>query len=482
MRVLFIEKQIDYEPQGIMQLSACLKQAGHETFLAIAAQEDPVQLAKEIEPDIVAYSVMTGSHQWYFDINRRVKAALKDKAPFSIFGGPHPTFFPEMITEPGVDGLCVGEGDEAIVDLANSLANGGLKPDIPNWWFKIEDEIVRNPVRPLIQNLGDLPMPDRHLVYDKHEYSRITPIKHFMGSRGCPYNCTYCFNHAYYQIYSRERRGNQRPVDKIIEEVNWVRREWGVQQVVFIDDLFIIYDDWLEEFAEKWPKQVGLPFFCNVRANLIVKGPHKVELLKKAGCSTVSMGVEAANDRIRVQLLKRRMTQEDMIKAGRMIRDAGIHITSTNILGLPSSTLEDDLATMRLNAAARISYAHAFLFQPYPGTELGKFAQDGGYMVGSFDDISEIAWERSILIFENEDEKPQVEHLQRWFAIGVEFPWLEPVIRWLIKAPHNKVIDTLYWWIYKLFKGWMLKRRVHPARMGVKDLFTAAKQLMAIRS
>ncbi|MFN2167604.1 MAG: B12-binding domain-containing radical SAM protein, partial [Anaerolineae bacterium] len=207
MRVLFIEKQIDYEPQGIMQLSACLKKAGHETHLAIAAQEDPIQVARELEPDIVAYSVMTGSHQYYFDVNRQVKAALRDKQPFSVFGGPHPTFFPEMISEPGVDGLCVGEGDEAIVDLADSLGNGGIKPDLPNWWLKIEDEIVRNPVRPLIQSLGDLPMPDRELVYDKHEYSRITPIKHFMGSRGCPYNCTYCFNHAYYQIYSRERRG-----------------------------------------------------------------------------------------------------------------------------------------------------------------------------------------------------------------------------------------------------------------------------------
>lgn len=482
MRVLFIEKQIDYEPQGIMQLSACLKEAGHETFLAIAAQEDPLQVAQEVEPDIVAYSVMTGSHQYYFDLNRRVKAVFKDKAPFAIFGGPHPTFFPEMISEPGVDALCVGEGDEAIVDLANSLANGGVKPDLPNWWFKLEDEVVRNPVRPLIKDLGQLPMPDRKLVYDKHTYSRITPIKHFLGSRGCPYNCTYCFNHAYYQIYSRERRGHQRPVDKIIDEVQWVRSRWPLEQVVFIDDLFIIYDDWLEEFAEKWPREVGLPFFCNVRANLIVKGPHKVELLKKAGCSTVSMGIEAANDRIRVQLLKRRMTREDMIKAGRMIREAGIHITSTNILGLPSATLADDLDTMRLNAQARISYAHAFLFQPYPGTELGRFAQEENYLVGSFDDISEIAWERSILVFENEKEKRQIEHLQRLFAFGVEWPWLEPVIRLLIRAPHNRVVDTLYWWAHKLFKGWMLKRRIHPARMSLKDLWVAARQLMSIRS
>ena len=174
-------------------------------------------------------------------------------------------------------------------------------------------------------------------------------------------------------------------MDTIIDEVNWVRRNWPLQYVVFIDDLFIIYDDWLEEFAEKWSPQVGLPFFCNVRANLIVRGPHKVDLLNKAGCATVSMGIEAANDRIRYELLKRRMTREDIVQAGSLVRDAGIQITATNILGLPTSTLQDDLETMRLNAAARITYAHAFLFQPYPGAELGQFTQRGGYMEGTFD-------------------------------------------------------------------------------------------------
>jgi anaerobic magnesium-protoporphyrin IX monomethyl ester cyclase len=474
VRVLFVEKQIDYEPQGIMSLSACLKQAGHEVALAIAAQEDPVRFAQEYEPDIVAYSVMTGSHRWYQEVNLRIRDALRDKAPFSVFGGPHPTFFPEFITEPGIDGICVGEGEGPIVDLANALGNGGLKPDIANWWFKIDDEIVRNPVRPLIRDLDSLPMPDRALVYDKHPASRRSPIKHFMGSRGCPYNCTYCFNHAYYQIYKRERRGNQRSVDHVIAEVQQVRARYPLEQVIFLDDLFIIYDDWLEEFADKWPRQVGLPFFCNVRANLVVRGPHKVELLRRAGCSTVSMGIEAANDRIRVELLKRRMTKEEMIEAGHLFRNAGIHITATNILGLPTSTLEDDLETMRLNAAARISYAHAFLFQPYPGTELGQFTQDNDLMVGSFDDISSIAWERSILVFDDEKEKSQIEHLQRLFAIGVEFPWLEPLIRRLIRLPHHRLIDGAFWWLHKLFKGYAVYHRIHPIKMRPLDLLKTA--------
>ena len=100
------------------------------------------------------------------------------------------------------------------------------------------------------------------------------------------------------------------------------------------------------------------------------------------------MGIESANDRIRIELLRRRTTREEIVTAGRMARAAGMQITATNLLGLPTSTLEDDFATMRLNIEARVSYAHAWLFQPYPGTELGQFARDQGLVPGMPDDVS----------------------------------------------------------------------------------------------
>jgi radical SAM superfamily enzyme YgiQ (UPF0313 family) len=478
-KILWVEKQIDYEPQGLMSMSAVLKEAGHEVALTIAAQEDPVQVAKAVQPDIVGYSVMTGSQNYYFKLNQAIRDALDGKKVMSVFGGPHPTFFPEMIRQEGVDGLCVGEGEGPMVDLANALDNGGFQPDIPNWWFKVEGEIIKNPVRPLIHALGELPRPDRALIYGKHAPTRNSPIKHFMAGRGCPYHCTYCFNHAWYQIYKREKRGYQRPVDHVIEEVNWVRARYPLEQVIFLDDLFIIFVDWLEEFAGRFPKEVGLPFFCNVRSNLIT--PEKVELLQKAGANTVSMGIEAGNDRLRNELLKRKMPRETIVEAGRILHQAGLNLTSTNILALPTGTLEDDLDTMRLNAEAKVKYAHAFLFQPYPATELGEFTQQNGLMAGSFEDIGSIAWDTSILI-RDEKEKRQMEYLQRWFALGVEFPWLEPVIRLLVKVPKNRLIDRLYWWIHKLWKGWAITRRVHPIKLTPKVIWDNARHFLQIEA
>jgi len=266
LRILFVAQELSYEPQGLMSMSAVLKRAGHDVALTVADLEDPVQYAVGYRPDVLGYSVMTGSQRGYFELNRRVRAALdplytaQGRRPvFAAFGGPHATFFPEMIGEPGVDGVCIGEGEAAIVDLADALQaqktgfseKPVFSPDIKNWWFKRNGEIVKNPPRPLIRDLGSLPQPDRALIYDKHPILARSGIKRFISSRGCPYDCSYCFNSAYYEIYRGERRGHQRPVDDVIAEVNAVASRWPLHQVVFVDDLFILRNDWLEELAEK---------------------------------------------------------------------------------------------------------------------------------------------------------------------------------------------------------------------------------------
>jgi len=472
-RILWVEKQIDYEPQGMMSLAAVLKQAGHEVALTIATHEDAVKVAHAFRPDILAYTVLTGSQRYYLELNRRIKHALGDREPISVFGGPHATFFPEVLEEEGLDGICIGEGEGAIVDLANALDGPGFDPYVPNWWFRLNGEIIRNPVRPLIRDLGTLPMPDRALIYDKDEVTRLRPVKAFIAGRGCPYRCTYCFNHAWYKnYYPREKRGYMRPVDAVIEEALWVKARYPLEQIIFVDDLFIMYEDWLEEFADKWPRAVGVPFFCNVRANLVTR--EKVALLKKAGATSVSMGIETGNDRLRNELLRRRMSRHAIVEAGQLLHEAGIAASSTNMLALPTATLEDDFDTMQLNREAKIKYAHAFLFQPYPGTELGGFVQEHDLMDGNLEDISAIAWDRS-LIKRDPFERLQMENLQRWFALGVEFPWLEPLIRLLIRVPHNPISDNLYRLIYKLFKGYAIARRIHPFRHNAR---ITLKQLM----
>jgi radical SAM superfamily enzyme YgiQ (UPF0313 family) len=470
MRVLFVEKQIDYEPLGLLYLASVLQSAGHEVRLAVAADEDPVAVARAWQPGVVGYSVYTGSQSYYRDLNLRIKEAVD---VVSVFGGPHPTYFPEYIEEPGVDAICLGEGEGAILDLVQALEAGEPLTGIKDWWFKQGGHVERNPVRPLENDLDTLPFPDRELLFDKDAFTRQSGIKHFITSRGCPYDCTYCFNHALAEIYrGKGKRLRQMSVDRVVEEVKWVQARYPMQFVVFLDDLFIVYQDWLAELAAKFPREVGLPFFCNVRANLVT--PDKIALLKQAGCASVGMGLETGNPALRNELLKRDLSDDQVLEASRLIHEAGIQLLTTNMLGLPGGTLENDFETLALNHACRPAYANAFLYQPYPRTELGDSAREQGFVEGSLDDIDPSAWERSVLSFSTPDEKRQIENLNKLFALAVEWPWSADWVRRLIKLPPNPFFRLLY----KLWKGYAIKSRIHPYRPSPREYLQTVRRFM----
>ena len=218
-----------------------------------------------------------------------------------------------------------------------------------------------------------------------------------------------------------------------------------------------------------------MPFFCNVRANLVDE--EIVRLLKRAGCHSVSMGIETGSDRIRNELLKRNMTRQQILDAARLLREGGIRFTTTNMIGLPGTTIADDLETLELNIECRPAYAHALIFQPYPRTELGEFTREHDLMVGTFDDIGELAWDDSVLAF-SPAHKRQLRNLQRFFAILVEWPALRSLAERLLNVPSNR----LFWLLNKLWKGYALKTRVHPVRLSLKEYVQLAWHFMRIKS
>jgi anaerobic magnesium-protoporphyrin IX monomethyl ester cyclase len=147
------------------------------------------------------------------------------------------------------------------------------------------------------------------------------------------------------------------------------------------------------------------------------------------------------------------------------------------MIGLPTSTLEDDFETLALNVQARPSYAHVFIFQPYPRTELGEFTREQGWMVGTFDDIGEVAWDHSVLEF-GAAHKRGLAVLQRFFAIGVEWPRTVPLIKRITRLPDNPVFLLLN----KLWKGWAIKNRVHPVKLSLREVVETAWHFMRIKS
>jgi radical SAM superfamily enzyme YgiQ (UPF0313 family) len=445
MKVLFITKDFIFEPLGIMYVAGALKRAGHKTDIIKAGVENVEEKIKGFKPDIVAYSLTTGQHNYFLNLNRSLKKQFNFLA---VFGGSHPTFFTEIIKNEGVDVICIGEGEEAFVELANRMTKSEDFSAVPNLWVKKNGVIVKNEVRPL-SDINSLAFPDRELVYQKYSKSHDNPIKNFLGGRGCPFNCPYCFNHSLKTIYrDKGQYVRFRSVDNLLQEILEVKNKYPMKMAYFQDDTFGTKDEWLVEFSEKYPKIIGLPFHCHARVNLI--NERLVNLLKKAGCSGVTFGIETADDRLRNQILERTMTKEQIIAAAKLIKKAGLRLRIFNMLGLPSGSLRADFETLKLNILCKPDLGWASIYQPYPRTALGDLCIEMGIYDGDIDKISETFFEESVLDIPS---KNKVNNLQKLFSLAVSFPFLEPLIGILIGLPPNNLFKKVYFfWKQKLNK------------------------------
>jgi radical SAM superfamily enzyme YgiQ (UPF0313 family) len=417
MKVGFFTKDLKMEPLGIMYLSAMLKKRGINTEMYDVSLA-PMSTYRHGDIDVGACSVMTGDHEFYSNFTRAYKEEVRD-IPF-IAGGPHPTFFPSYLEHSYFDAICRGEGEEAIVEFVE----GNDKIKIKNLWFKDGENIVSNPMRPLLRPLDTLPHPDRSLI-DKYEGIGDSPIRHFIAGRGCPYKCTYCFNHAYFEIYKRncgaQPKVRLRSVDDVIREIKTTTNEYETKLIYFQDDTFIIDKIWLKEFTKKYSLEVGYQYHCHIRADLIDK--EIVSLLKHSGCSSVHMAVESGNEKLRRDVLKRKMTNEQILKASNLLKDAEIKIMMQNILGLPMGSWEIDLETLELNIACEPECAWASIFQPYPGTELARLSSELGLYEGNYSDLGSNFYEHSKLNF-SKKYKDKMWKLHKLFGLIVDNPWL----------------------------------------------------------
>lgn len=457
-KVLFVYKNVTLtEPMGILYLAAALSRAGNESRLVLSDRENPFKAAEEFDPDVLAFSTTTGFHHYYLDLNRRLKATYRKPGLLSVFGGPHSTFFPEMVEDDGVDVVCRGEGEEAIVDLADAVDSGGDITNIPNLWIKSDGSIYKNEVRPLIEDLDTLPYPKRDIIYDIDPYMRNVTMKHFINVRGCPYLCTYCFNHKFNELYKGKGKViRYRSVDDVLAEINEVQASYPLEFVRFLSDNFTTDKGWTAEFAQRYPKEIGLPFHCNVRANLIDE--ETARNLGRAGCLSAMIGIETGDERLRNEVLRRNQSDDMIIEACRLLRENGISLYTTNIIGLPGERFDDALRTVEINVKCKPAFAWAGIFMPYPDTELSNYAIEHGCFDGDYDRIHYSFHVHSELRFDDPDERPMMTRLHKLFGVAVEFGFIKSRLRALCKLP----LTPLYTLFFKLWYGYTNRYRIFP--------------------
>ncbi len=436
MKIAFVFEPLSLsEPLGVLYLTAVLRKNGHQVR-AFFAGDSLVGDLRRYGPSIIGFSLIAGNHDRYLKLNRHLKRRLDY---LSVFGGPYPTYFPEIIErEAAIDAVCRGDGEAAFPDLIDRLDRGDPVGQTQGFWIRDGDIVHRNTLGDLIVDLDSIPFPDRELIYSRDRVLRDLPVKRFVASRGCPYSCSYCFNHTFHEL----TRGKgpvvrARSVDNVIAEIAEVRDRYGVRIVKLVDDNINTRDDWLPEFVETYRRQIDLPFVCNIRPNHVTR--ETASLLREGGCRFVQMGVECGDERYREQVLNRHISDEQHIEAAEHLHREGIMFTLNNMLGLPGETKADIYRTIALNARLRPQWAGFSIYQPLPRTKLAEYAVERGLFDGDFSQISEFH-KVSIL---DRDDKREVENLQRLAPLVVFFPWLEGIVDRLIKLPPNLVFDLI---------------------------------------
>ena len=378
-KIMFVN---DFEIQnlGIMYISSVLKTHGHVSDLIFSNQraENILQSIKEFQPDIIGFSVFTVNQ----DSTLNLATLLKKNGveALIIAGGPHPTFFPDFIDNECIDIINRGEGEYSLLDLANAVDNHSDIKGIQNFHVKKDRKIYKNPLRPLV-NIEELPDPDIdiHFKYDAKKHSGYYTL---IASRGCPYDCSFCFNHKWNNLY--KACGNQnvirlKSVEKCMHEIEESAKKIELKLVSFIDSTFNLDKKWLLKFLECYSKRIGISFSINLRANLIDEEIVKA-LAETNCCRIVRIGIEVGNEKLRREVLNKNISNKSIYNVAALLEKYKISLFAYIMFGLPGETVADAFETIEMMQKIQPDFFHAMVFQPYPGMKITKDAIKKGYI------------------------------------------------------------------------------------------------------
>lgn len=322
------------------------------------------------KPGLVGFTVLTAAYQWSLEIARKVK--MRIDVPI-IFGGIHPTSLPDkVIIEDCVDVVCVGEGEEALLELVESMESGEDTAAIKNLWFKRNGQVVKNDMRPPRVNLDDYPIPDKSL------YERSVPIPYYylaVTSRGCPYACTFC---SLSLLAEQARRLGvnplrERSVENVMCELKTMQRRYSYRWIDIKNNTFPANRRWTLEFLKRYKDEIGLPL--RVFGHPLKIDREIARALKQANCWRVQMGVESFSEDVRKNILGRHETNDDIRKACKAMDEEGLSYSLDFIMGLPGQTEEEYVEVAWFFAECkRLVRVTPFWIEYLPGTPLVEIA------------------------------------------------------------------------------------------------------------
>lgn len=333
-----------------------------------------------INPDLIGISVRSSFLDIASEITHQIQNILEKQV---LWGGTHATVVPVQSIKIA-DLICLGEGERAILELAQNYSIGENPDEIQNLWIRRNGQITKNPIRPLIDDLDSLPFPDfgdenKYFLQDDKVSHQDPGLMAFnldiLTSRGCPYQCSYCCNSVFHSLYKgKGRLVRLRSVQNVIDEIK-IQRELfpKLKRIDFIDEVFSWDEEWVVEFVEKYKREIALPFHC--MQHPLTTDKKIMRMLRDAGLERVEIGIQTGSERIRKQIFERNVSDEKLIHTSRIMRDLRIVPFYDIIVDNPFETLENKREGLDLLLKiSRPFYMHMFSLIYFPNTILTQKA------------------------------------------------------------------------------------------------------------
>lgn len=468
MKILFVRPRYDdgfgMKPISIAILSAIAKKAGFETNLfdtgylehefgsyhylkelrsvklmkpvdfsvynfnktKVILEEAVIKAVDTYEPALIAVSVISGQHI----LAEKISNYIKRHKPQTtiIWGGPHVTVAPVNALKQGADYVCVGEGLTAFDNFLKTFARGGDLSRLDNIWSMHDGETIQNKLAPLKESLDDLPYLD-WTIFEERDFLKpydgnVLRGGDHMVTWGCPNRCSYCINEYYQNLYKNNNHRftiRRYSVDRLIRELKHLKDTYKLQFLKFCDENFLLAPvEYLEEFTYKYAKEVNLPFTTACHPKLVTK--EKIKLLKKAGCVSLSIGIETGDTDYRRKILNRTDSVDDVVWAFSLAKDAGIRTMAFNMLGLPFYNRDIYEKTIKLNRKAGVKYPTVSFFYPFKGTKLRDIAIANKFYKPEMDRLTpNLKVGTPALVFNNLNES-ELKEMFNVFALYVKLP------------------------------------------------------------
>lgn len=357
INLMYLGGALEEDSYDVKIIDDDLEQLGYKKISHITSKS---------EPQLVGITATTSTIKNALEYAKLSKKLLPDS--LTVIGGPHTTFMPAETLKscPSLDAVVIGEGEKTMVELASLSCEGkdGKLSGVKGIAYQDKfGNIKMNPPRELIEDLDSIPFPARHLVPFESYGSTKDKTSDMITSRGCVFSCGYCSSSL---IMGKKFRTRSPP--NVVDEIEHLIETYKLENIAFMDDTFMLNKRRAKEIAEEIRiRGLDIGFVASSRVDMVDK--KLLEVLKRAGLTTLYYGVESGSQRI-LDLMKKGITLNQAEEAVRSAKDVGLEVLTSFILGFPGETREEIDKTIDFSIKLNADYSQFSILTPFPGTPI----------------------------------------------------------------------------------------------------------------